>query len=490
MGYKINYISFGLEEADQTLLMEMRKLAILLILAFFATALRAVTPEEMEEARANTALWYLRWANNGSDYLEQLHPKSIAELESKLKQKEQENIKAFKSVGTPKDYASWNQDKLVEYWGVTFFKSPGLNEQGRGAAIKVKKVIGAMNIADPKDVPAPAPAPEPAPMKDSVVAPAPVANPLPTAEEIVEEEAVVDSSMMQEPEPEPVDNEKSEGTTNWIYVIALILLIGVVVWLVVFASKTMQSGKNSDEDSEEKREKRSKKRREEYEAEYEAESIYSGNEKGDKALREKFARTLASKDEEIRVLHREIHDLRAECMKMGEENGRLRSDLNIADRELEALRGRLRAMDVVATAASSVPEAPERNERREDEETPVKVTPRSENRASAAEERIIYLGRVNSQGIFVRADRKPVEGKTVFALTTTDGITGTYRVLQFGPTIDMSLDNPEYYLAGGCVAPDITNTDDAEGIRTVNAGTAIFEDGCWRLLRKAKIAYE
>lgn len=480
--------------------MDMRKLtAILFLLAIFAPSLRAVTPEEMEEARTITAQWYLRWANNGSDYLEQLHPKTMAELEGKLKQKEKDNIKAFKSVATPKDYASWDQDKLVEYWGVTFFKSAGLDEQGKGARIKVKKQIAKMNVAEPAPTaPAQAEAPS-AEVPTEPVTETPAAapeNPLPTAEEIVQEEAAADSAIVPEAEPMPIENEKSGNSSTWIYIIALILLIGVVVWLVVFASKTMQSGKDQEDEPEEKREKSSKRKKEERTvvadpADY-SDSIYSGNEKGEKALREKFARTLASKDEEIRMLHREIHDLRDECMKLGEENGRLRSDLNITDREMEALRGKLRAMDAVASAASSVPERTElQSQAIATNPNPSRsAEPRATAKPATGEERTIYLGRVNSKGIFVRADRKPVEGKSVFSLQTTDGITGTYRILQFGPTIDMALDNPEYYLAGGCVAPDITDTDEAEGIRTINSGTAIFEDGCWRLLRKAKIAYE
>lgn len=468
-----------------------------------ASNLYAVSDSEMEQARVIAAQWYLRWTNNGSDYLESLHPKTMGELEGKLKAKEKENIKAFKSVAVPKDYANWDKAKLTEYWGTTFFKSSGLKEEGRGARLKVRKLVGQMSVAD-KSAEKPAEKPtEEAPQLPSAGAPvdtaAPVmadANPLPTAEEVIEEQAAVDSTLGDTEEVEPEVKKNNSSASTWMYVIALILLIGVVIWLVVFASKTMQGGEKKEKEEEEdeaplapKAPKRAVKAAP-VEAQYSAPEVDSDyaddapTEKAERSLREKFARTLASKDEEIRVLHREIHDLRDECMKMGEENGRLKSDLTVTQRELEALRGRLRAADAVASAASSAPEKPERLV---DE---VRPAARRNEKDAPAEERTIYLGRVNSKGIFVRADRKPVEGKSMFMLTTSDGFTGTFRVLQFAPTIDMALENPEYYLAGGCVAPDITDTEEADGIRTVSAGTAIFEEGCWRLLRKAKIAYE
>ncbi len=485
-------------------------MAIIISSLFAAFRAEAVTKEEMDRARAVTAQWYLRWANNGSDYLDNLEPKSMSELEGMLKEKEKQNIKAFKSVPVPTDYASWDKEKVVEYWSVTFFKADGLSEQGRGARARVKKRLSAMNFSDPTEVkPAEAektPEAEEGPVLPSA-APEDVAETQPEAEQIVEDAQAIDSTLLEaanQPQEEP---KKEKSSTLWIYIVALIVLVGVVVWLVVFASKTMQgSGKDDEkEDARESEDKSSRpvRRRDiasgsadssEYE---ESHAMPRTSTKDEKSLREKFASTLSVKDEEIRSLRREINGLREECMKLGEENGRLTSDLTLARRELEGLRGRLRAASAVSSA-SGVPAAEEQVEVTprtritppEDRyDAPVKSSRReSVNKMDVTRE--IYLGRVNSGGLFVRADRKPVEGKSVFVLSTTDNYTGTYRVLQSAATIDMSLDNPEYYLAGGCVAADITNTAEADGIRTINSGTAIFEDGCWRVLRKAKIAYE
>ncbi|MDE7402106.1 MAG: hypothetical protein K2M87_01690, partial [Muribaculaceae bacterium] len=94
----------------------LRKILFILIAVAAAIPVSAVTDREMEEARAITAKAYLRYANNGSGYLDEITAKSMSELESKLKAKEKENLAAFKSVKVPSDYASWDKEKLVEFW--------------------------------------------------------------------------------------------------------------------------------------------------------------------------------------------------------------------------------------------------------------------------------------------------------------------------------------------------------------------------------------
>lgn len=119
------------------------------VLAVFAIPVFAVTDKEMEEARTITAQAYLRYANDGSGYLDDFKATTMSQLESKLKAKEKENIKAFKSVKVPSDYASWDKAKLVEFWGVTFFTSPNLAEKGKVARSRVKQRINAMTVAAP-----------------------------------------------------------------------------------------------------------------------------------------------------------------------------------------------------------------------------------------------------------------------------------------------------------------------------------------------------
>lgn len=109
----------------------------------------AVTEKEMDQARAIAAKAYLRYANDGSGYLDNINAKSMSELEKALKAKEKENIKAFKNIPVPKDYASWDKQKLVDYWGNKAFASKGLLDKGRIGKSRAKKNLNALKISDP-----------------------------------------------------------------------------------------------------------------------------------------------------------------------------------------------------------------------------------------------------------------------------------------------------------------------------------------------------
>ncbi|MDE5843526.1 MAG: hypothetical protein K2H35_07320 [Muribaculaceae bacterium] len=479
-------------------------LSLILILIAAATltpSASAITDREMEQARAVAAKYYLRWANNGSDYLDNLDPKSLADLEGKLKQKEKENIKAFKSVSVPSDYAKWDKEKAVAYWSETFFKSSGLSDQGRGAKSQVRKRLSSMSFSAPSEsapkaeTPAPAPAEEAAPELPSAAPTAEEAAPaaeVPSAEEIVAQTEAIDSALSEEIAA-PEETTKKSGGSNWLYIVALVVLVGIVVWLVIFASRTMQNSAKAardipDEDDTAARPSVpvvSESAVKPVKLRQPVVVVDEEPEESESILRDRYARRISAKDTEIHDLQRQIRDLRDENLRLADENSKLNSDLSMARRELEALKQRNNvAAASVSSSATHTAHAASEPQVREHEVAATRS--RSGNPSS----RDIYLGRVNAKGIFVRADRKPIEDKSVFVLSTTDSYTGTFRVLQSEATINMALDNPEYYLSGGCVAEDILATEDAESIRTLSSGTAIFEDGCWRVLRKAKIAYE
>lgn len=454
--------------------------AFLLRLIFFSFCVTAalsgsaVTQKEMEQARTITAFWYLRYANNGAGYMEDAKmPTTMAELEKILKETERKNLKEFNAVNVPTDYAGWDKQKLINYWGETFFASPGLSAQGKVAKSRVKSKLGALTIASPapaEETTAPKPEqPAPAPATTDQAKPAEVpssaAEAVPPASEIVAEAEKADSAALaiEDAAEEKSQRSKSTSGDTWIYIVALIILVGIVVWLVIFASKTMQESNKSASEKEP--------------ASREPEAVIPTG---------KIANIAKPIDElaELRARDREIKGLREECLRLGEENGRLQSDLNESRREIEALRGRLRAAEAVTSAA--VAEAAPLSRA-------VVAKPASQGEAKPQpkpEVREIFLGRVNPKGLFVRADKRPVAEKSVFVLNTVDGYTGTYRVLQIPEVIERCLDNPDHYLAGGCSAPDILATEDAEQIRTLQAGSAVFENGCWRMVRKTKIVYE
>ena len=104
--------------------------------------------------------------------------------------------------------------------------------------------------------------------------------------------------------------------------------------------------------------------------------------------------------------------------------------------------------------------------------------------------RTIYLGRANAKQIFIRADRTLNTGNSIFRLDTSDGLAGTFKVVNDPSVIELVRQHPAEMLSAACVGPNLANTDGLETIVTDSAGTAIFEGGRWIVMRKAKIHYE
>lgn len=420
----------------------------------------AVTDKEMDEARAIAAKAYLRYANDGSGYLDDVKAKSMSELTGKLKDKEKENLKAFNRVKVPADYASWDKAKLVEYWGTTFFTSPELSEKGKAARLRVRKQINAMSVSAPAPeaaAPAPVAAPEAQPVAADTAA-------LPSADGVAaeEEDILADQKAIMKDADESAATPREESHT-WVYVLVLAILIGVVIWLVVFAAKLMKKQPDGT-----------------------PESMAADNEE----LRDKARKAISRKNEELEAmrvrmeeaerneaeLSRKVEALKAENRQLLEQSESLRL-------ENARLKGEARAAQASQAArAAAQPRTPQPQ--------PSPAPAPQPHRETAPILKVLYLGRVNSRGIFVRADRRVSPGNTVYRLDTNDGLVGTFRVVDVPEVVDTALANPEQYLRGGCDAEDFTEAAGAENIITENAGTAIFENGYWKVLRKSDIRFE
>lgn len=438
-----------------------KRLLIILMAAMPAFSALAVTDKEMEQAKTIAAKAYLRYANDGSGYLDDVKATTMSELQSKLKAKEKENLKAFNSVKIPGDYASWDKAKLVEFWSITFFTSPNLSDKGKIARSTVKKRISAMNVSAPApaapkepekpEATAPAATPEAAPAQPSATAPA--AEEVPSADAAIEkqEEILADQNAIAQAEEETrLSGQKDDNT--WIYVIVLVILVGVVVWLVVFAANMMKKQKPADD----------------------SDGTPNGSGASDSELRAQFSKAMAKKNEELKGV--------ADRLELSEnEQARLM-------RTVENLKEEnLRLKEEIARLKSQVRQQPSA--------APVEAAPVAREMAAAPQpERrmpnVIYLGRANSRGLFVRADRRITPGHTIYRLDTRDGLVGTFHVVDEPEVTEVALNNPVEYLAGGCNAIDIEDTAGATRIVTENAGTALFEDGKWKVLRKSRIRYE
>lgn len=436
----------------------MKQLTALLLIVF-SLASYAVTKEEMEQARAITAKQYLRYANNGSDYLDKLEVKSLAELEGKLKAKEKDNIVVFKKVSVPSDYASWDKDKLVEYWSATFFRDGSLSEEGKKARSSVKKKISEMKVS--------APAPETPAELSSSEEPVPQIAP----EDIQEAPSAVDAALAakeesiaaaQTPAEEEVV-EKGESNTA-IYVVILILLIAVVITLVVYASRVFKNSGLNEERSRKERERENSHRESEHR----------------RAL-ESLSDTLADKEAELRTL-------RLRCEKAEKSETRLRAELEDALREKETLRDRIDFLNsqLASLGAVSVP-------KRKAYAMPLSEIPgdsQLKGASAPSKRQKFYLPPADAGGIFGKAEREFRPGVSVFMLTTSDGITGTFDIVDDGDLIEEVISSPARTIANAVSARLPENPDEVTGIQTESAGTAVFEDGRWKVVRKARLRFE
>lgn len=406
-------------------------------LAIPAQTLMAVTDKEMEEARAYTAKSYLRYVNNGSGYLDEINVKTMAELNSKLKAKEKENIAAFNAVKVPQDYAAWDKKQLVEYWAATFFTSPGLDPNGKAARQRVRKYIEGMTVTSPsaaESKPAETPAqtaetPEAAPQNTDV----PEDGQLPP-EEVTpqdQENILADQNDIEKAAEESRENHSQEQNRTWVYVLVLAILIGVVIWLVIYAANLMKRQPDGRRDDDE------------------------DTSAADSELREQTRKAIAAKNQELEQMRR----------------------------ALEEAEGR-------AAALAAELEAERRAGRRIEPEP--KIEHRAETKPAPRQQllKVIYLGRANKRGIFVRADRRITEGSTIYRLDTNDGLVGTFHVVDEPEVVELALTDPVEFLANGCTGEDLQDTAGVTRITTQSAGTAIFENGYWKVLRKSRISYE
>ena len=439
-----------------------RLISFITLLAILVPTAGAVTDREMEQARTIATQCYLRYANDGSGYLDDVKAASMAELEKSLKAKEKENIKAFKAINLPAGYDKWDKKQLVEFWSVTALNASGLQAKGKAARNRIRAKINAMTVAAP--APAPATEEKPAPQEQpaaqaaqaasaDTAAPAPVSVP-DTAAGVGEQKLEVEDL-----ETAPV---RKDDSSTWIYVGILIVLIIIVIALVVYAARTMR------ENAKPQRPDRPLL----------TDTPHSGEEIDE--IREKFGKTIAAKNEElakageelraakerVAMLEENLAAVRSETAGLRKEN----SDLRAALEEVRQAEAATRKRMAQATAAVTAAAAPARGE-------------------AAPRKRSIYLGRVNADGIFVRADRTFNPAHDVYCLETADGLTGSFYVVPDATLAEMALITPVETLGGGCEGTDLADTKGFASIDTEMRGTARFDGRCWRIDRKARISY-
>lgn len=412
--------------------MKLRFFLSLIVSVVVASSAWGVTREEMEQARTITAQAFLRYMNNGSDYLDKLDPVKVSDLKNSLKTKEKENIKIFESIEYPKIevYSQWSKDDLLKYWGTNFWNDSRIPAHCKGARVRVKSKIGAMNVGaeaikSQETTATLAEADNAASeaqrvldsikMADSIAAEAAI---LEASNDMVQEDFASDSIAAEESAIEEEESVKSKSSPTLIYSLILIVLVVIIAALIVYAVKGIQKSGKQDV----KRDK---------------------NEETDSADEEDYdnhiyKETLDEKDREIASLKAEIDRLNNVILRMN-------------DRLSDAI---------------------------------------SEISPNQRPTRTIYLAYANSKNVFVRADSVYNEDYSIFKLVTSDGITGSFSIIENPIANKLALSLPISILKNSCQSEDMHHDNWCKQIITENAGTAIFENGRWIVKRKADINFQ
>lgn len=438
----------------------------------------AVTDKEMEQARAIAAKHYLRYANNGSDYLDKLNPTSVAELTKGLKAKELENIKSFNAVSTPKDYASWDKKKLTEYWSSTFFKSPGLKEDGKKCLSILAKNLDKINVGAPAPTPAPEAEDKTAQASDNSKAPESaqgVDQPSSSAPDPAEEDVLADVAAQAQADAGLSEErpEKQSGTV-W-YIIILVILVGVVIWLVMYASKSMKENGIALADSKA--------------GEKEVRELKRAAKEDQAKMREQYVSSLTSKNDEIKQLKKRCESLEEQLNAVILERDAARRDLDAARSEVVRERARMQELaqrDPKPVVSDQRPRQQAAPQRQPEPAVDRKVKPAPVGNGLPPK---VYLGYVNQRGLFVKASRSLNPESSVFFMDIPDGHHGTFRVANEPEITDRLLADPKLWLEGGCVIVNPEDADIATEIATLENGEAYFADNTCRVVKKARIKF-
>ena len=409
--------------------MKLRIFLSLIVSVVVASSAWGVTREEMEQARTITAQAFLRYMNNGSDYLDKLDPVKVSDLKNSLKTKEKENIKIFESIEYPKIevYSQWSKDDLLKYWGTDFWNDSRIPAHCKGARVRVKSKIGAMNVESvaPETTATLAEADNAASEAQRVLDSIKVADSIATeaaileaSNDVVQEDFASDSIAAEESAIEEEETVKSKSSPTLIYSLILIVLVVIIAALIVYAVKGIQKSGKQDV----KRDKNE-------------ETDSADEEDDDNHI---YKETLDEKDREIASLKAEIDRLNNVILRMN---------------------------DRISDAISEI----------------------SPNQRPT---RTIYLAYANSKNVFVRADSVYNEDYSIFKLVTSDGITGSFSVIDNPIANKLALSLPISILKNSCQSEDMHHDNWCKQIITENAGTAIFENGRWIVKRKADINFQ
>lgn len=422
----------------------MRRYIILTALTLVAAIwTQAATKQEMEQARALVAKWGVRSQNSGSGYLDGTNPKNIEQVRASVKSHKTDNDNLGKlSLAMPaeEDYLSWDKTRMTNYWMTQYnaaVPSGGDKEYCRSKLKAQLASVSATVVEKPHADPAGDPedgtadgetgedATEATDSTDMAAGEPLATDVIDAAQADPEVEPVAAPGVNGEREAAQNTHELSDGGSSVWVIVMLVVLVLIVLALVGYATN-MMARNNSRQQGNPRRNRG---------------GAAAGNGDGDGDDDDD------DDDDDVSAGKRLDEDNRPESS--GVWRG---SEGSVATRPV---------------AAASV--------RRQ--------SPR------ISQPRIIYLSHANAEGVFLRADAQYNMGNSIFKLVTSDGYSGTFSVIDDANVHQLALMMPVDFLVSACAGRNLQLSQGMSRIVTDSTGTAVFEDGRWRVARKAQIHY-
>ena len=113
--------------------------------------------------------------------------------------------------------------------------------------------------------------------------------------------------------------------------------------------------------------------------------------------------------------------------------------------------------------------------------------PKPEKKAGASK---IFLSRPDDRGVFMAASSHIEPGNSIFVLTTTDGATGTFAVINDAGVHQLALMMPTENLTRACTGHNIQISAGKTRIVTDAPGRAVKDGRQWKIVEQAAIHYE
>ncbi|MCM1319914.1 MAG: hypothetical protein NC217_05985 [Muribaculaceae bacterium] len=442
----------------------------------------AATPDQMEQGRAIAYKYCLRNLNNGSGYLDNINPKTVTELESKLTGVEKENINMLKSIPAPNesDFSDWGKDEFVKYWSVDFPNSANKKKQFAVsyASSQIKSKLGNVAVTVQETKPAEEPAQEDAQAEEASTDE--LEQPVDMQEDAdINETVEAETQEVTPPAPVPV-KKKSDNTAA---IIVLCVLVVIVVILVGYALNIMKKNRNRTMRAQHSR-RVSDDEEEEEEEEYpepaeKAPRPAHTQHSARTTISDRYvARRAAEEASRYAPMSTVLNDPEDESPFAAYSNFQPEQEPEPDGRDREIAR--LKA-EIAALKSQVNPSSP--NTMSQPARAPRPAATRRQ------QPRIIYLTEANSEGVFKGASAKFIDGRSIFKLVTTDGVSGSFSVIENPEVFDIALEMPRDFLIHACAGHNLLNNRGATSIINEASGTAIFEDGRWRVIRKAQIRY-